>query len=329
MLTTEGIPTPTGRGLLWEPPTVHHILRHPAYTGYAAAFRYRYPKPNRHGAGASREIRPTNEQIVLPPGTVPPIVTTDEQVAVLARLEANKRHAPRNNRNPEANLLRSGIVRCGYCGLTMIVERRAERSDRYRCNPRNADRHGCPGIKIEATGLDRAVWQRVSMVLTDPSIIASEVERRRGADTSVQELATLDRRLTAIGKQQQNLARAVATLGDNEDASGPLLTELSALAAQRRALEVDRILLTARHHTDSAERERLADLATWCQRVGANLATLSYVERRMVLDALGVRVKVYRADHNPRWELTMAPLPVVPSTGNSSAMGIAYTSAAG
>ncbi len=279
-LTAEGIPTPTGRRPLWEPPTVHHILRHPAYTGQGIAFRYRYPKTKRHGTGPSREFRPSDEQILLPSGTVPPIVTADEQAAVLARLEANKTQATRNNRSPEANLLRSGIVRCGYCGLTMIVERRAERSDRYRCNPRNADRHGCPGIKIEALSLDQAVWNRVSTVLKDPGIIASEVERRRGADISGQELAALERRLVAITKQQQNLARAVATFGDNEDASSPLLAELSALAAQRRELEVDRTRLAARHHTDRVERDRLAHLAAWCQRVGANLAALSYSERR-------------------------------------------------
>ncbi len=327
-LTAEGIPTPTGRRPLWEPPTVHHILRHPAYTGQGIAFRYRYPKTKRHGAGPSREFRPSDEQILLPSGTVPPIVTADEQAAVAARLDANKTLAPRNNPNPEANLLRSGIVRCGYCGLTMIVERRAERSDRYRYNPRNADRHGCPGIKIEAPSLDQAVWHRVATVLNDPSIIASEVERRRGADSLAQDLAALDRRLAAIAKQRQNLARAVATLS-GDDVSAPLLTELSALAAQRRALQVDRTVLATRHQTDRVERERMANLAAWCERVGANVATLSYAERRMVLEALGVSVKVYRADHNPRWELTMAPLPVVDSTDASLTMGIAYTSAAG
>jgi hypothetical protein len=30
----------------------------------------------------------------------------------------------------------------------------------------------------------------------------------------------------------------------------------------------------------------------------------------MVLEALGVKVTVYRADHDPRWEITMSPAPV-------------------
>jgi hypothetical protein len=35
-------------------------------------------------------------------------------------------------------------------------------------------------------------------------------------------------------------------------------------------------------------------LADWCSRVGANLDTLSYAEKRLALEALGAKVSIYR-----------------------------------
>jgi hypothetical protein len=59
---------------------------------------------------------------------------------------------------------------------------------------------------------------------------------------------------------------------------------------------------------------------------GANLDTLSYDERRLALDALGVNVRVYRSGATdeagaplPRWSLTLNPV--------SATTDIAYGSA--
>ena len=53
-----------------------------------------------------------------------------------------------------------------------------------------------------------------------------------------------------------------------------------------------------------AARERLGDLEEWCHRVAANFDALGYDERRMLLDAPGVQVKVWNKGHEPRWEIT-------------------------
>jgi site-specific DNA recombinase len=56
------------------------------------------------------------------PGIAPAIVTPQEAATVAQRLATNKAHATRNNRNPEAALLRAGFVKCGHCGWAMSVQ---------------------------------------------------------------------------------------------------------------------------------------------------------------------------------------------------------------
>ena len=309
-LTAEAVPTPTGRGGLWAPSVLHRILTNPVYAGEAAAFRY---ATERASGGTTRvRVRPKEQQVPLPPGVAPPIVAPDEQRAVVARLEANKRRATRNNKNPEATLLRAGFARCGYCGSPLSVKHRRDgrEAPNYRCAGAAADRYGCPGFAISAAILDDAIWSRIARLLDDPALIEREVARRRSSDGVGADLGTLDRRLRELAARQAKLARLAGAL-DDEDAAAPLLAELRSAASQRRDLEAERGRRQSLADEATLDANRLADLAAWCGRVAANLATLTYSEKRLVLDALGVRVQVWRSDHDPRWELTMN-LPVVP-----------------
>ena len=317
-LTAEGIPTPTGRGNRWEPATLHCLLTHPVYTGRAFAYR---TKVERLKGGTTRSmLRPEAEHVALPEGTAPRLVSDAEFEAVQARFAANRASATRNNANPEATLLRCGFAICGYCEHALSITKRKGRPHLYRCHPVGRDRHGCPSFGVTAPILDLAVWQRVEQVLTQPEIIAAEVARRKECDPCPGDVAAVDRRLTTIAEQRSRLARAVANVDDDE-ASAPLISELCVLAEQAKGLQKERAALLAQASASAANRERLADLATWCARVAGNLPNLTYGERRMILEALGVRVKVYRADHTPRWEITMAPAPVPsPSPENADAI---------
>ena len=307
-LTSEGISTPSGRGLRWEASVLHRILSNPIYAGQGAAFRYiteRVP-------GGKKRVRnrPPNEQIALPVNLAPAIVTAQEQQAVIARLEANKLQATRNNRNPEATLLRAGFARCGYCGSPLSAKHHPTRSREttYRCAGVAADRHGCPGLAISAAILDPAIWSKIEQLLKQPDLIAQELERRGAGDTVAQDLTTLRRRLHEVATRQTKMARLASTL-DDDDAAAPLLTELRSLARQKRDLEAEQHRLEHLADTAAAEASRLGDLASWCSRVASNLAALTYEQKRLVLEALGVRVHVWKTDHDPRWQLDMS-LPV-------------------
>jgi site-specific DNA recombinase len=312
-LSAEAVPTPTGRNTQWAVTTVRRILSTPQYTGQAVAFRW---QSERREGRKRTSRRPVDEQLTLPEGTIPALVAQKEFAAVAIRLEANQRMAVRNNRDPEASLLRTGFVRCGYCGSPLTVKNPSPSrpGDRhYRCGTVNRDRFGCPAARIQTRQLDQAVWDRVVLVLTRPEIIAAEVERRRGQDRSATEIITLDRRLAEIAARRQRLARAISLL-DDEEASAALLQETMALTDQQRVLTAERGRMAMEHSESRADQERLGDLAAWCERVAGNLDSLAYEERRMILGALGVEVKLFRSDHDPRWEVTMTPSPEPPSS---------------
>lgn len=246
---------------------------------------------------------------------MPALIERDVFESVTARLIANKAAASRNNGSPEDTLLRAGFARCGYCGGTLVVKNRASRPHRplYSCATLNKDRYGCLSFGITAPILDAAVWTRVETVLSDPNVIAAEVSRSRTTDSLAADVAGLERRIAEIEKRRANLARTVAMVDDAE-ATAPLVAELKSLAVQKLSIITELDALRMRQETAESERRRLLDLADWCAQVTGNLSTLSYQQRRDLLTALGVSVRVWRGDHPVRWELTMAIQDVAPHT---------------
>ena len=170
----------------------------------------------------------------------------------------------------------------------------------------------CPHPTIAASLIDGEVWQRVAEVLRNPAIVAREVERRRQSGSLDRDLAALDRRIEALTDKQGRMARRVAEIED-DDVAAPLIVELKSLAAQKATALRERDD-TARRIADRAEEDaRVRSLSEWCSRVGANLDALSYAEKRLALEALGVKVRLYLPGSvnedgtaRPRWEMTMA-----------------------
>ena len=85
--------------------------------------------------------------------------------------------------------------------------------------------------------------------------------------------------------------------------------QLTALDGQRQRLEEERREILARQRAWQAAQARIADIRMWCQRVAKNIDNLSYADKRDALTALDVRVLVYRADHPPRYEITVSAPP--------------------
>ena len=50
-------------------------------------------------------------------------------------------------------------------------------------------------------------------------------------------------------------------------------------------------------------QDRLAELELWRATVAANMGDMTYQQKRLAFDALGVTARVYRADHEPRYEI--------------------------
>jgi site-specific DNA recombinase len=308
VMERDGIASPGGK-TRWTATGVRHILVRPTYSGTAVAYRHRHERR----PGGRYAVRAASEaDMIAVPGIAPAIVSETEQATVAQRLSVNQANATRNNRMPERSLLRCGIARCGSCGRAMAVKNpypsRPDGPPRYFC--KHAE---CGRPSIATTVVDGPVWAAVSTVLREPEIIAREVARHRTDGGLDRDLAAIERQLPAIADKQGRTARAIAAV-DDDDAAAPLLAELKNLADRKKALEAERDHAIERIADRAAENARLQTLTDWCALVGTNLDSLSYDEKRLALDALGVQVRVYRPNATdetgaplPRWEVMIRP----------------------
>src|SRR5829696_7688448 len=151
MLEERGILSPTGR-LQWTSPAIRQVITRSIYSGTGTA--YATVATRRPGGGYDRRLATPEERTLLP-GIAPAIVTPEEHALAQSILERNKANASRNNRDPEATLLRAGFIRCGHCGWQMNVRNpppsRPGRSAVYQCTARWLRIHQCPQSSIAAS----------------------------------------------------------------------------------------------------------------------------------------------------------------------------------
>jgi site-specific DNA recombinase len=324
-LQERGFPSPKG-GSTWHRGRLRDLLVCPTYAGNVGAYRVRWEKD---ASGARKQRAGTDDEIVLLPGIAPAIVTEAEQGAVIARLAHNKATATRNNKQPEATLLRAGYVFCGVCGKAATVSNgRPSTKEKTRYETcRNAE---CGPARIVAADVDAAVWERVTYVLQNPKLIADAVGHYRQDGGLERELAELERRIAGNATKQTTLARNLALLSDA--AAQPVIEQLEALALAAKTLEADRHALVRQMGERDASAAKLRTLDDWCAHVATKLEAATYAQKRLALDALGVRVDLYpkhAKDDNgePRapWRITMNPLVTAepldiatPSTGGTA-----------
>jgi len=292
---------------------VRGILRHEAYMGVAIANRYADTKV---GGKRKRIERPQEEHIALPEGTIPPIVSPELFAGVQARLVRNKAEAVRNNRDPEAFLLRSGYVYCGYCGKRIHTawfrsRQGAPLRPSYTVMSADVEHRDCPAFAITAKELDEAVWARVSAIVTQPKIIVEEVAKLRTNNPTQADREGVERAIAQVARRQANLSRSLSLI-DDTDAAAPLVAELKTLGDRKRELDSELEVIAARDAGWKAAEDRLGDLQAWVGTVTRNLDDLPYSGKRDLLTALDVKVKLYRADHTPRYEIT-ASIPLDPT----------------
>ena len=305
-LTADRIPTPRGR-TIWSPATVRWILTNPDYTGQASGWKYTVVHDKR--AGTSKVVvRPAEERMPLPQGTIPALVDVEAFGEAGAIRTSNQAFAIRNAHDPEAALLRGGYAKCGYCGYTLRVSKEVRKKAgvrlRYRCG-HNAQAAGlCPeSPTISVDELDGATWERVDRVLRDPDIIAAELARRNGGDDpNTGRMVEIDAAIADIARRERGLVANIPVLTGRAVA---LANEhLEELGAHRERWEQQRAALLAEQARWDEAQDRLSDIEHWCGRVARRLSTLSWAEKRLALDGLGVVVQVYCPDHDPHYEIT-------------------------
>ncbi|MGC4193199.1 MAG: recombinase family protein [Thermomicrobiales bacterium] len=315
-LTAEGVPSPTNRGNPWTGQTITKLLREPVYTGKKQVLRTEnfYEQVPGVGRKTRHRIKDTPAE-PRDPDIAPSLVSPELAAAAIAQLGRNKTYAVRNNRNPELSLLRGGIARCGYCNRALTVQN-VRGFLHYGCCQQR--RYGCPYHAISVTELDAQVWQQVREIVTNPDIVKLELERQRVSDPTVGDLESVERRLGELRRKQVNLVKRLATVDDM--VADLVQQELAVLTEQVRPLERERETLLAIRTGWMHSEEQLTGLTEWCDKVADELDNLTYDEKRMALTALGISARLWKSDHEPRFDITarLEFLPIVESTASSS-----------
>jgi DNA invertase Pin-like site-specific DNA recombinase len=290
----------------WSVGTLREILTNRVYIGEAEAFRTTSTRePNPDGIKTRRHRRrPADDRVRLPDGTAPVVIDPALFARVQERLERNRRESCRRDRNPQVGILRRGFGVCGVCGHPLSVVKTSRGATIYRCHTDAKRLWGCPGCgTIDAAKLDEAIWSWLTAELADEARVRWHLEQQlAGDDPEAADLATIDRQLEQIARQQANLAQAIAMLGENPDAVAPLLAQLETLGKQKRAAETERAAIVARQRDREAAREHIRDIQERCRQIAGQMARVtSFADRRAMLEVLGVRLTLYPRDHRPRW----------------------------
>jgi site-specific DNA recombinase len=309
----------------WERSTVWGMLRNPAYCGKACYGkteqrpRQRITRPLRQRNGvASRDSasheRPRQEWIEVP---VPALVTEEVFSLAQEQLQKNAHHSPR--RTIEPTLLQGMLVcqQCGYALYRTSTRTSKQKINYYRCIGSDGYRRlkgpVCANRPIRQDSLDRIVWDEIIRLLDDPSLIQSEIDRRR---QTALESNPLRKREEDLRREQARLEKcserliiayqeALVTLPQLRQRMPELHRQIHAVEAELHSLEIAAV--------DDARYLQLAEtLATFRGKLRARAQTLDVGQRQQILRLLVKEILVSNDTITIRHSLPITP----PSSGS-------------
>ena len=313
-LGEQGALTRTGKSR-WDRSVIWGILRNPAYAGQAvygktkainepAALNRVARQAGRTSGRAIRVVdRPAEDWVHIP---VPAIITTETFQRAEQRLADNKRFASRNTKVPS---LLQGLAACSGCGYAYY--RTCTRTTNkkiyyYRCLGSDDYRYEggrvCANKPVRADHLDQAVWDHITSLLTDPTLIRAEIDRRldtartsdpvthqrqRLTDALTQAAAAVNRMISAYQEQLITIDELRARIPDLRTREASLRTQIDALDSQladrqvylKLADDLEGFLTGLRHNANTAnvpERQRVLRLLVKDVLVGPEKITIRH-----------------------------------------------------
>jgi len=288
-LTDEGIPSFSGTH--WHPLTVRRMLKNPIYTG-----RTYYGRTKRIPLGGKRrrlEEKLDSEWILIPDAT-PAIISMDEFNAAQEELKKPK---SRSGKAIVPYLLR-GHIFCGYCGSSMSGSLMNRKWRYYYCRktlPEYAIPHKCEARYVRADSLEQEVWLRLRDVLKNPKLVLAELRRRR--EQAVPFLAKDIMRIQCELESCRNQQRRLVKLYQYSEIDEALIVQQTRPLQTKEKDLLEELARLQSQQASIRELENIDDkIMEYCGRVSQNLDSLTLDEKRLLLDALEVKVFAYR-DH--------------------------------
>src|SRR6266516_2091769 len=256
-LTGSGALTRTGK-TRWDRSVVWAMLRNPAYAGtavfgktqiihQAAGLNRRARLQGRTTGRAVRAVdRPRSEWIEI---AVPAIISRATFERAAKRLEDNKRFAARNTHVPS---LLQGLAACAGCGYGYYrTSTRTTRKKLYYYRRLGSDDYRyeggriCSNKPVRADLLDAVVWDHITGLLADPSLVRAEIDRRleraRTSDPVTRQRTRLELALakatTAITRMIEAFQEQLLTIDELRGRMPDLRARQSTLRGQLDALD--------------------------------------------------------------------------------------------
>jgi site-specific DNA recombinase len=299
-LTGSGVATRTGK-TRWDRSVVWGMLRNPAYAGKAVFGKTKtvdeQPGLNRRarleGRSTPRAVKaveaPREEWIEI---AVPAIVSQVTFDRAAQRLADNKRFASRNSKVPS---LLQGLIACAACGYGYYRSHTTTSAGNkiyyYRClgsdDYRYENGRVCASKPVRADYLDQVVWDHITGLLADPSLIRAQIDKRlqqaRTSDPARRQRKQLELALakatTAITRMIEAFSEQLVTIDELRSRMPDLRARQTNLRDQLDALD-----------TQLADRDaylKLADdLEGFLAHLRDNAETADMPERQRVLRLL-------------------------------------------
>ncbi|MDQ2906271.1 MAG: recombinase zinc beta ribbon domain-containing protein [Chloroflexota bacterium] len=242
-------------------------------------------------------------------------------------LQHNQKIARRNNKQP-LTLLRAGIAKCGHCGRSLAVHRRSRfynepeehlRHLAYRCSTVSSSLHPCVGCSIIVPFLDNAVWEKALEIIRDPSIIDEEIARRRSDDPTASRRKQINKLLAEIRNEQNDLQTTLLRMikerkldRKTENLLASRLKELEKLEHEYNSELLDDNKIHQQWAEAQKELEKLhKKCAVMREKLGDPAYVPSYETKRELIEFFGMTVRLWNAEHKPRFEIQVNPLNIV------------------
>lgn len=295
-----GVPTPSG-SQFWIRQTVYRILNNPAYIGKTYAYCRSYVEPKRRSKGGSKRKltgvvwRPKEEWIEIPNAT-PAVISNELFEGARKQLQRNKDLAIRNRKR---EYLLSGYVFCRRCGRRYegYVKKWKGNGKRYeqryyRCarSQRIVTPVPCSNRHCHAQRLEDIVWAEVEALISQPELVLAEIERRKQEASQAifleRDLAAIETELQHLKKRDEKLFRG--WLWGQDEAF--IEREKLQLNKEREALGASKLQLERRIEQSKQFEVDVEAIQKACELIKSNMQTISYTERRFILETLQIRV---------------------------------------
>ncbi len=305
LLTQMGVPLPTRRGNYWRTTSILRMLRNPFYKGEAVIYRFKKidaksTRGEREGKEIKRLVaRDEDERIILPVGTVPPIVSVDMWDVVQERLDTNKQESLRNNqgRNETFGIVRAGYAKCGICGRNMKVKHHNNyRKPEYYCrvNTGHQDLFNRHNVYVLVHVLDRMVKEKIREIVMHPCTVRERVQELRRELKKLTARPEVEAHIADIDSQTSNLFE-LAKGASNLSTINNLTVMLKDLEKQRR--DAERLLSRAEEQEGEEEilEAEIVRFEKWADEVRPHLGdpcyleTASYEELRLAVRIIGIQ----------------------------------------